>query len=256
MAAWRCGGVTGGRLLGHAGKGCQGAGDLGGRGGTLGRILGQHALQKGEKRGGHVGAELADRTGRPVLVGQQLLQRRAAEKRRLACEEKTKRAAQSINVGADVGADVDADVDAVGIVGLLWRGVVGRAGERAGGRRHRLLAAFAGQVSETEIEYLDLSRRGPHQVLRLDVAMDQTMFESVLQTEGRLPHIVAGFRHRQRSSLHHHAVQAQSRHVLHGEKVQIAGLFGIVGQGDVRMRESGDACASWRKRSTKSGRSV
>ena len=77
------------------------------------------------------------------------------------------------------------------------------------------------------------------QVDRLDIAMDQVAFVSVLQAERDLVEVLAGFLDRQRTGQADIFAQVGSLDVFHGEIKGIAGLIHVAKLDDVGMIEPG-----------------
>lgn len=101
------------------------------------------------------------------------------------------------------------------------------------------LAASVPQDGQPEIENLDLAVLRAHQVVRLDVAVDDAMLAGVLQAAGRLGDVGTGFGHGQRSTLLDQGRQVGACHVLHDEKMRLAHLLGIEGRDDVGVVQLG-----------------
>ena len=77
----------------------------------------------------------------------------------------------------------------MGVVGLLRGDVIDRAQHhaRAGQARGR---NFAGEASQAEIEDFHAAVRRPHQVVRLEVAVDHALLEGVRKSERRLANVL------------------------------------------------------------------
>src|SRR5207248_11101787 len=82
---------------------------------------------------------------------------------------------------------------------------------------------------------LDLPLARQHQVLRLDVTMHHAVLVGVLQSEGRLPCVIAGLDDREGSTLLDEARQADAFDVLHDEEMHIARLLGVMRGDNIRM---------------------
>jgi hypothetical protein len=92
---------------------------------------------------------------------------------------------------------------------------------------------------EAKIENLQLPFAGDNQVLRLDVAMDHPLFVGGGQAECGMAHQITSLQRRERAALGDKPVKAHPVDIFHHQKVQIAGLFGVVGGDDMRMHEAG-----------------
>ena len=178
-----------------------------------------------------------------------LVQHGAVGKGGPAGQQGEQRAAEAVDVGPDIGG--------VGVFGLLGGDVIGRPHHGAhlrelvqgGGRLDAALVGgrpdffgrnFGGKASQTEIQDLDFTRAGvTHQVVRLDVAMDHAQLVGVLQPVGRLADVFARLDDWQRPAPADDFVQVHARHEFHHQKVQIAGLLGIVGGDDMAMVQAG-----------------
>ncbi len=101
------------------------------------------------------------------------------------------------------------------------------------------LLLLAGQASQAEVEDLDLAPRRQNQVVRFDIAVDHPLLVGMLQSQGRLPDIVAGVRQRQRSLLLQDVEQTGTLDKLHHQQTQLSGLLRIQSTHDVRMDQAG-----------------
>jgi hypothetical protein len=108
-----------------------------------------------------------------------------------------------------------------------------------GGGRGAGPGRLAGEAGQAEVEDLDHARGRQHEVVRLDVAVHHAAGVRVLEPQGRLPGVVAGPRHRQRTLRGDDPVQRDARDVLHDQEVRLAGLLGVVGGHDVRVGQAG-----------------
>ena len=63
----------------------------------------------------------------------------------------------------------------------------------------------------------------------------------MLQSQGRLPHIVAGVQDRQPLPPPHEVVQVFPLYIFHDQKVQAANLVGVEGTNDIRMVQFGSS---------------
>ncbi len=159
---------------------------------------------------------------------QQLLDQAAVGERRPAGQEEVERAAQAVDVGPDVGG--------VRVVDLLGGDVVGGAQDHALGGQPALACDFAGEPGQAEVEDLDLAAGRPHQVLRLDVAVDHPVLEGVLEPQRRLAGVLARLADRQRPAALDQPGQVGPLDELHDQHVRLPGLLGVVGGHDVRVR--------------------
>ena len=69
--------------------------------------------------------------------------------------------------------------------------------------------------------------------------MHHALFMGVLQTQGRLTHIVAGVRDRQRTFFLQHILQVGPFHEIHDQNPQLTGAVGVERPDDVGMIELG-----------------
>jgi hypothetical protein len=95
------------------------------------------------------------------------------------------------------------------------------------------------QLGQAEVEDFHLAHRRQHEVVGLDVAVDHAALEGMLEAQGRLADVVTGVRHRQWALPLEHVGQAQPRHELHDEHVQVARLLRVVGGDDIRVGQLG-----------------
>ena len=95
---------------------------------------------------------------------------------------------------------------------------------------------LAGEPGQAEVEDLDLAAGRPHQVLRLDVAVDHAVLEGVLQAQRRLAGVLARLADRQRPAAIDQPGQVGPLDELHDQHVRLPGLLGVVGGHDVRVR--------------------
>ncbi len=137
-------------------------------------------------------------------------------------------AAQAVDVGADVGV--------AGVLRLLGGHVVGRAHDHV--RAGQPVAALRRQRREAEVEHLDGAVAATDQVGGLDVAVDHAALVGVLEPQRRLPDVGACLGHGQRPTLLYQPGQGDSLDVFHYQEVGRAGVFGVVGGDDVRMRQA------------------
>ncbi len=150
-------------------------------------------------------------------------------KRRSPGQEEIEGAAEAVDVGTHIGP--------VGSHGLLRRDVVGRAGHGGAGSRRPVavdIGASGGrEAGQAEVENLDDAVRREHQVLRLDIAVDDVPLGGVLKAQRRLPHAITRLSNGQGAALGYHAVQACAGDELHDQKMNAAGLLGVVDGHDV-----------------------
>src|SRR5258706_44227 len=88
---------------------------------------------------------------------------------------------------------------------------------------------FAGidvQPGHAEVEELDLPALCQQQVARLDVAVNEPAFVSMLQAEGSLPDVLAGLGRRKPSALLDNLGEVLALSVLHDEEVVASHLVG------------------------------
>ena len=96
-------------------------------------------------------------------------------------------------------------------------------------------ADLAGEPGQAEVEDLDLAAGRPHQVLRLDVAVDHPVLEGVLEPQRRLADVLARLADRQRPAAIDQPGQVGPLDELHDQHVRLPGLLGVVGGHDVRV---------------------
>src|SRR5262245_60068337 len=75
-----------------------------------------------------------------------------------------------------------------------------------------------------EIQALDMAALVDHQVLRLDVAVNHSLFGCMLESLRGLAREVRGHRNRQRPFPIDHAIEARALDELHDEEMPAAGL--------------------------------
>ena len=178
---------------------------------------------------GGTSARISPKRPRCLLaVGHQLLDQAAVGERRPAGQKEVECAAEAVDVGPDVGG--------VRVVDLLGGDVVGRAQDHPLGGHPGVGADLAGEPGQAEVEDLDLAAGRPHQVLRLDVAVDHAVLEGVLEPQRRLAGVLARLADRQRPAAIDQPAQVGPLDELHDQHVRLPGLLGVVGGHDVRVR--------------------
>ncbi len=163
-------------------------------------------------------------------MGVELAQHRLAGERHTAGQQVIKRAAQRVDVAAHIGG--------VRILGLFGRDVIRRAEDDVLPRQSAFSFARIGKDRQAEIEDLHRAVGGAHEIVRLQIAMDQAARKGMLKTDGRLAHDVARRGHRQRTVLAQLVGEVDALDVLHRQQMRIAGLFGVEGGNDIRMAQA------------------
>jgi hypothetical protein len=94
------------------------------------------------------------------------------------------------------------------------------------------------QAHVQDLDHLSISRQ--EQVGGLDVPVDHASLVGVLQSQRRLPDVVAGFRQRQRADLFDQPGQVGGPlEVLHDQQLGSAVLLGVEGEDDVGVVQLG-----------------
>ena len=122
--------------------------------------------------------------------------------------------------GVDVGSRIE----------RLSRRLLGRHVGRSARHRSAALGLLAG---ETEVHHHDSSCPGEHDVLRLDVAVDQTGLVDGLEPGQKLRGDVLGFLELERAALLQDAEQGRTVHVLHRHQLAALHLDQVENPADV-----------------------
>ena len=163
------------------------------------------------------------------LLPDQLLRRPTLREERSPGEQEVEGRTEGIEIGADIHVRT---IDC-----LLGGHIVGGA--------ENLVVELLGQTGfaislgadETQVEDLDHAELIQEKVRGLDVAMDETQFVGVLQTERDLPGIVASRFDRKRSKPPDHCLKAHSLDVLHDQIEQFPFLAEIEDANNVGVVE-------------------
>ena len=92
---------------------------------------------------------------------------------------------------------------------------------------------------QAQVEQLHLSGGGQHQVGGLDVAVNQAVLVQVLQTQGRPPDHLTGFRQRQRTPLLNDPGQVVALDKLQDEVRNALNLPGVMSRDQIGVAQAG-----------------
>ncbi len=167
---------------------------------------------------------------------QNFLDRGATGKWHPPGEQMIKRAAKAVYVGANVRLPA--------VASLFRRNIVRRAHQRSrqGNQGFCRSFAFPKDPRQAKVENLyDALRRRwrigmEHQVMGLQVAMDHAAVMCMLQTKSRLPNTVARLGDGEWSTPGQPLGQSFPLDIFHYKEVRVAGLIGVEGRDNVRMR--------------------
>ena len=165
-----------------------------------------------------------------VLMRHQLLHDRVAVVQTLACQQVVQRTTERIDVAPRIGM--------LGVHRLFGGHVIDRPHDRPGRSQPCSFGRASDRVldpRQTHIENLHRPLRVDQQIRRLDVAMNDSLLVSELQSPRRLNDAANGLLNRQRPVLLHEHRQVAPIDVLHHEEVRSLGFVCIVGRDNVRM---------------------
>src|SRR5579884_735043 len=130
-------------------------------------------------------------------------------------------AAQSVDIGSAIGS--------TGILRLFGSHVLGRAHERVWGRTAGGRTTIINQSGYPKVTHLDRAVCRPHQVVRLEIAVDQAVFVGVLHPAGGLPDGVTGVSHWKWAQPVETLGQTFPVHILHDQERLSLVLASVMG---------------------------
>ncbi len=146
-------------------------------------------------------------------------------------QQEIERATQAVNVGPDVNVVTALPLFGCRIVHAPEE--LARGGQVADGR---LLAAF--QRGQAEIDDLHLARERDDQVLRFDVAVNQSLTVDVVETNRGLADQLTRFGDRQQTALPDQFGEGGTFDELHDDHLRVVKRLGLVDGDDVRVRQA------------------
>ena len=190
------------------------------------RLLGEHPVDHGGQRLRHVRPLLLERLGRLIQVLHRHRQRRVALVRRRAGEHVIGRHAERIDVAAAIERPA---------LDLLGAHVERRSHRHADLRE--IQTAVALHARQPEVGHLHLAAAGEHDVLRLDVAVDDPLARSLHQGRRHLPQNIERQRRLQSPAAANHFAQVAARHVFLRDEVHAVALPDFIDLHDPRMHQ-------------------